>query len=45
LIPLLTKKFASRDVIFHEKGDEGSKDNSYERWHVLPKVEDNKEEA
>eukprot|EP00253_Pinus_taeda_P011405 PITA_11405 len=36
--------FASRDAIFHEQADERNRDNIYERWHILPKVEDSKVE-
>jgi len=43
--PSTHKVFASRDVIFHEQANEGNKENNYERWHILPKVEDNKVEA
>jgi len=41
--PSIHKVFASRDAIFHEKGDEANKDNNYERWHILLEVEDKKE--
>lgn len=42
--PSTHRVFASRYVIFHEREDEGNKDKNYERWHILPKFEDNKAE-
>ena len=31
--PSTHRVFQSKDVIFHEKVDEGNKDRSYEEWH------------
>ena len=40
--PFTHRVFASRDVIFHDQVDEGNTHNIYEKWHILPEVEDNK---
>lgn len=43
--PSTHKVFASRDVIFHEREDEGNKDSNYEKWHILFEVEGNNVEV